>query len=274
MKIAIQGIEASFHHEAAVHYFGSNIEIFPCLTFEHVIQAVENEVCNFGLMAIENTLAGSLLPNYMLLLDSSAEVIGETYLRISQNLMALPGTLLTDLHTVHSHPVALQQCKPFLQNYPQIVLKVEDDTSLCAKEIAELSLKNRAAIASKHAAKHFGLEILAPDIQTHTNNITRFLAIRKKSFTNTSTGNKASLSFSLLHKVGSLAEILTVLASCKLNLSKIQSFPIIENPTEYRFFIDVEFVSANDLAIGLEAIKHRTENLKTLGIYTKSNQIN
>jgi prephenate dehydratase len=272
-RIAIQGVEGSFHQVAAQQFFGE-VEIIPCSTFRELIDAVENDKdCDAGMMAIENSIAGSILPNYNLLHASDLTIVGEVYLPISQNLLVNPGVKLEDIREVHSHTMALQQSYDFLDKYDWKLVEAED-TALSAKRVHESGSKHTAAIASKLAAELFGLEVLAPDIQTEKQNYTRFLALVRSGEAKTPEGaNKASVSFHTDHSRGSLARVLTQIADAGINLSKLQSFPIPGSNFNYNFHADMEFESMAEFEDVLERIRPLTNSLRVYGVYVNGNNL-
>lgn len=268
-KIAIQGYEGCFHQEAAQAYFQEEIEILPCATFSKVIQTVHDKACDFGIMAIENTIAGSILPNYNLLLESDLGIIGEIHLQINQQLMVNKGVKLGDIIEVQSHYMALHQCTPFLEQYPWKQISSED-TALSAKFIKTENSRNIAAIASKTAAKIYDLEIVGENIQAEKHNYTRFLILRKKEDIRLSNqANKASISFETYHQKGNLVAVLNVIADSGINLSKLQSISIAGTDFLYRFLADLEYDNQEALKNALEKIKNLSKNIKVLGIYKK-----
>lgn len=271
-KIAIQGYQGAFHEIATRFYYKDKpVEIIPADTFDELVATIEKgEKASSGLMAIENTLAGSLMYNYQLLSNSDLTIVGEVYLRIKQNLMVLPGQKIEDIEEVHSHPVALVQCKEYFKQYPHIRLVEMTDTALSAKIIREGGLKNRGAVASRLAADMYNLDILAASIETNKENFTRFLVLQPKE-TSQALENveKVSLSFSALHEVGSLYKVLAVLAAYNVNLTKIQSAPIIGKQWEYMFFVDFAVDGNLDWSQAIGAIRPLTNNLKILGAYPK-----
>ena len=271
-KIAIQGIKGSFHHQVAQEYFDVDFLLDECLSFEDLVDSLLQDKSELAVMAIENSIAGAIIPNYALIDKNNLEIIGEYYLDIHQNLMALSGQNIDDILEVHSHPMALLQCMEFLKKYPQIKLVEDKDTAETARRIHEKQLKNIAAIASKTASEMYDLEILAPEIQTVNNNMTRFVIISKNKIANQNHEiNKASLKFELDHKRGSLAAILNVMSDCKLNLTKIQSLPKIETPWKYSFFVDVTFDNYTDFEKAKSIIAIMAEYFKVLGEYKKKN---
>ncbi len=271
-RIAIQGGYGAFHEIAAYKYFKDNsIEIVPRNTFKDLFTALKKGKVDYGITAIENSLAGSILPNYSLLLESNMKVIGEIFLRIRQNLIALPSQKLTDIKEVYSHPMAILQCQQFFEDYPEIKLIDSMDTALSAQKIAEEKLTGIAAIASKLAAEKFGLEIIAAEIETNKNNYTRFLILEDKNGSgfNDKNVNKASISFALAHKIGSLSKILSIFSYHEINLSKIQSMPLIDHDWEYQFYIDVEFDNYEMYLQALSSVSPFTSNIHILGEYYK-----
>ena len=269
ITVAIQGIKGSFHHQVAQEYFYKDTNLDECLSFDELIDSVLKNKSTKAVMAIENSIAGAIISNYALIDKNNLIIIGEYYLAIHQNLMALNGQKIYDIQEVHSHPMALLQCMEFLKKYPNIKLVEDNDTAETARRIHKNQLTGIAAIASKTASEMYDLEILAPEIQTVNNNMTRFVIISKNTETNkTSIIDKASLKFELDHKRGSLAAILNVMSDCKLNLTKIQSLPKIETPWKYSFFVDVTFDDYNDFLKAKSIIEIMAEYFKVLGVYT------
>ena len=246
-KVAIQGIKGSFHHQVALEYFHQDVDVVECMSFEELVDSMLTGKSNQAVMAIENSIAGSIIPNYALIDKNNLHVIGEYYMDIHQNLMALKGQKLEDILEVHSHPMALLQCMEFLKKMPNIKVVEDKDTAETARRINQQQLKGIASIASKTASKMYYLEIVAPEIQTINNNMTRFVILNKEnSIVPKQEINKASLKFELDHKRGSLAAVLNVMSDCKLSLTKIQSLPKIETPWKYSFFVDVTFDDYKD----------------------------
>ncbi|MFA9189806.1 prephenate dehydratase [Flavobacterium sp. FZUC8N2.13] len=267
-KIAIQGIVGSFHHQVAQEYYNQDVVVDECLSFDELVDSLLSGKSAQAVMAIENSIAGPIIPNYALIDKNDLHIIGEHYLRIHQNLMALKGQSIADIKEVYSHPMALLQCMDFLKQYPHIKLVEDKDTAETARRIQENQLKGVAAIASKVAAEMYGLEILAPEIQTIKNNMTRFVIINKEnSFVPENEINRASLKFELDHKRGSLAAVLNVMSDCKMNLTKIQSLPKIETPWKYSFFVDVTFEKYEDYAKAKSLLAIMAEYFKVLGEY-------
>jgi len=266
--VAIQGIKGSFHHEVAQNYFSSETEVVECLSFDSTIDALLKDKTDNVVMALENSIAGSIIPNYALIDNHNLKVIGEYYLDIQHNLLALNNQNIKDIKEVHSHPMALLQCKTFFRNYPHIKLVESKDTAEVAKKITEQNLYGIAAIASMNAAQLYGLNVLAEQIQTIKHNETRFVIVKRdQSKINANTINKASLKFELNHKRGSLATILNVMSDCKLNLTKIQSLPKIETPWKYAFFVDVTFDDYTAYNKAVSIIRLMAESFKILGEY-------
>jgi prephenate dehydratase len=267
-KISIQGYEGSFHQVAARQFFGKNVEVIPCATFRDVVKiASAKKESDGGMMAIENSIAGSILPNYNLLQKSSLSVTGEVYLQIKQNLLVNRGVTLDDIREVHSHTMALQQCYDFLDKYKWKLVET-DDTALSAKHIHQHKSKHIAAIASKLAAELFDLDVIAPSIQTMKNNYTRFLVLeREDTIHPIPDADKASVNFHTDHSRGSLAKVLTRIAEGGINLSKLQSFPIPGSDFKYSFHADMEFDSVDRFESIMKEIKPLTEELRIYGIY-------
>lgn len=268
VRIAIQGIKGSFHHQVAQEYYYQNIEVDECLSFEEVVDSLLSGKSSQAVMAIENSIAGPIIPNYALIDKNNLHIIGEHYLDIHQNLMALKGQKIEDILEVHSHPMALLQCMEYLKKFPNIKLVEDKDTAETARRIQERQLKGIAAIASVTASEMYHLEILSPEIQTINNNMTRFVIIKKENdFVTREEINRASIKFELDHKRGSLAAVLNVMSDCKLNLTKIQSLPKIETPWKYSFFVDVTFEKYEDYAKAKSLLEIMAEYFKVLGEY-------
>lgn len=272
-RIAIQGIKGSNHHQVALEYFDGPIELVECMSFDRVVEHLLNNTADKGVMAIENSIAGSILPNYTLIYQNNLHIIGEHYLNIHHNLMVLNGQGLSDITEVHSHPMALLQCKEFFKSQPHIKLVEDADTAETAKRISDNSLKGIAAIAPKMAAQLYRLEIIAPEIQTIQNNATRFIIIKKQNKELPREEiNKASIRFLTDHKRGSLATVLNVMSDCNLNLTKIQSLPIIETPWKYAFFVDVTFEDYGHFEKAKALLSIMSEDFKVLGEYKNARQ--
>jgi prephenate dehydratase len=272
-KVAIQGASGSFHELAARKYFHSAIQCVECVTFKNVFDSVINGDTDFGITAIENTVAGTILPNYAMLRDSGVEVIGEVYLHIQQNLITLKGKTIEDIKEVHSHPMAILQCHAFFEQYPHIRLVQADDTAAVARKISEEQLEHIGAIAGTHVAEIYNLQLLAQAIETHKKNFTRFLVIKKpgNGSLNTLPGNadKATICFTVIHEKGSLAKVLTQLAQYNINLTKIQSMPIVGKEWQYYIHIDMEFDDYSNYQNALAGIKPLLNEIKILGEYNR-----
>lgn len=270
IRVAIQGIATSFHEVAAMTYFGetANIETVECLSFYDLCESLEHGESNYAVMAIENSIAGSILPNYFLLQSYHFSIIGELYLPIHMHLLALPGVKREDIKCIESHPMAIRQCAEFIYAIPGIEVRESDDTALSAKRVKELKLKDTAAIANEFAAKKYGLQILEKRIETHKKNFTRFLVLSKRTNGKVES-NKASLSFEVAHEVGSLAETLMTFKTNNINLTKIQSIPIIGKPSEYSIHIDVEWKKRKNYDDAMYEVLRRVKNLNVLGEYKK-----
>ena len=267
-KIAIQGIKGSFHHQVANEYFAESLELDECMSFDSLVQSLVGNKTQKAVMALENSIAGSIIPNYALIDRNNLHIIGEYYLDIHMNLMVLPGQKMEDIKEVHSHPIALLQCGEFFKKYPQIKLVESDDTAETAQRIQENQLKNIAAVASPIAAELFGLDILASGIHTIKSNKTRFVILKTQNKVLPKEEiNKASIKFELDDTPGSLATILNVMNNCKLNLTKIQSMPIIESPFQYSFFVDVVFEKYKHYEKAKSILELMTTHFKVLGEY-------
>jgi prephenate dehydratase len=270
IKVAIQGIAASFHEVAALTYFKDQaIETVECLSFHQLCESLKNGSSDYAVMAIENSIAGSILQNYFLLQEYHFTIIGELYLPIRMNLLALPGTKLSDIKTVESHPMAIRQCSEFLNGLIGVEIRESDDTALSAKRVKEFKLKNTAAIANEFAAKKFGLEIIEKRIETNKKNFTRFLLLSKK-VDKTIESNKATLCFEVSNEVGSLADALMTFKNHDINLSKIQSIPIIGKPNEYSIHIDVEWKRRKQYDTAMKEVIRQVKNLNVLGEYKRA----
>lgn len=267
-KIAIQGVRGAFHEIAARQFFGEDIAVTPALYFDELARMTAAGEVDGAVMAIENSIAGSILGNYALLRTHGLGICGEVYLRIQQNLMALPDVGLAELQEVQSHPMALAQCREFFLAYPHIRLVESVDTAESAARISREQLRHTAAIGSTLAAERYGLRILAPAIETYPQNFTRFLALQKSRSTWHANGHnalgKASVCFTLPHQPGSLSQVLSELAHQGVNLTKIQSAPLLGRPGEYRFFVDF---TAENLAPALSALPFVTREFELLGAY-------
>ena len=276
-RVTIQGVKGCFHDAAARAYFaGEDIDVVPCATFSSMFDCLKADSSLIGAMAIENTIAGSLLQNHELLRQSNLTVIGEYKMRISHVLCALPGQTIDQLTEVNSHPMALMQCERFLQSHPNLKMVEKNDTAGSAEEIARLGLRGHAAICGKLAAELYGLQVLEEGIETNKRNFTRFLILADpvvaSDLTQGAKKDKASLVFTLPHTQGSLAKLLTIFSFYDINLSKIQSIPIIGREWEYRFFINLTFDDYTRYRQSVEAVKPLITDFKILGEYAHFNQ--
>lgn len=275
-RITIQGIAGCFHDAAARLFFGNeDIETVPCATFNEMFELMAADASLLGIMAIENTIAGSLLPNHELLRKSNLEIIGEQRMRISHVLCALPGQRLNQLSEVNSHPMALMQCEQYLLRHPNLKMIEAFDTAGAAKEISERKLTGHAAVCGEFAANLYGLEILEKGIETNKRNFTRFLVIAdplvaKEYKPREESLDKASVEFTLPHTQGALSKVLTILSFYDMNLSKIQSLPVIGREWEYRFYIDLTFNSFVRYRQAIDAVRPLTNDLKILGEYKEN----
>ena len=267
-KIGIQGIKGSFHHLVAMNYYHEDIEVLEHSSFQELAQKLASEESDEAVMAIENSIAGSILPNYALIDEYNLSVVGEHYTPVNMNLMALEGQKIEDIKKVYSHPMALLQCKEFFKKHPHIKLIEDTDTADAAKRISEEGKLKVAAVASPAAARMYGLEIMAREIHTIKSNATRFLVLgRERQKPNGEKLDKASLKFDLKSERGSLVSILNIIRDCYLDMTKIQSLPVIDEPWKYSFFIDVIFERYEDLEKAIDVLRLMTEELKILGIY-------
>ena len=274
-RVAIQGFEGSYHDIATRLFFkDEETELICCETFDEVFATLASDNNAIALVAIENTIAGSLLHNYELLRNSGMVIVGEQKLRIAHCVCCLPDEGWDDLHEVHSHPVALAQCEAFLQRHPQLKAVQAEDTALSAKEIKEKQLRGHAAICSTHAAKLYGMRILQENIETNKHNFTRFLVVADRwrndelsIDTISRQANKANIVFSLPHEEGSLSAILSIFSFYRINLTKIQSLPIIGREWEYLFYIDVTFNDYTRFHQSINAVRPLTKEFAILGEY-------
>ena len=256
-KIAIQGVKASFHEEAALKYFGEDIETIECDSFKKTCEILKQGKADYVVMAIENSIAGSILPNYNLLRDYRFHIVG---------------VKISDIKFVESHPIAIRQCDEFLSEYPEWTVKEGMDTAACAKGIAENKLTNTAAVASLLAAKLYGLEVLERRIETNKKNATRFLILANEVI-EVKNANKASLSFQTGNTVGALATILQCFAEQNVNLSKIQSMPVVGRRNEYDFYVDVEWKKQSDYDAAIRKVLKHSVNFNIMGEYVKNERV-
>ncbi|AXP81225.1 P-protein [Mariniflexile rhizosphaerae] len=266
--VAIQGVKGSFHHIVSQQFFDKPVDAIECLTFDQVVDSLITKESDAAIMALENSIAGSIIPNYALINKFGLHIVGEHYLDIQHNLMALPNQNIKEIKEVYSHPMALLQCMEFFKLHPHIKLVEDKDTAEVAQRIQEKQLKGVGAIASAVAAEIFELDILAHSIQTIRHNETRFVIVKRtNSEVPENQINKASVKFEADHKRGSLAAILNVMSDCKLNLTKIQSLPIVETPWKYAFFVDVTFETYSEFKKAKSIIEIMAQGFKVLGEY-------
>lgn len=279
LRIGIQGVRASFHDAAARTFFHDELELNECASFRELCQVLVDGKTDLNIMAIENSIAGSILPNYSLLEKFKLRVIGEVYLRIEMNLMALPGQSLQDIHSVQSHAMALFQCEDFLAEHPWMRVLEAADTAESAKEIQAKNLKGHAAIASRLAAEVYGLEILGAGIETNKQNYTRFLVVSRSEesgrlapfkLDHRGSANKASLRFEVPHEGGSLLSVLKVFHENHINMTKLQSVPLLGRPYQYSFHVDIEWQDRNDYDSAMMALQGVAMNIFNFGEYEKS----
>lgn len=270
LPVAIQGFDGSFHQLAVRHFFGDQTPVLFCSTFRDLVKVAADPLrTSAAIMAIENSIAGSILPNYNLLHRSGLEIAGEIYLQINQHLLVCQGTSVTDIKEVHSHPMALQQCLDYLGNYDWRLVETED-TGLSAKQLSQDKSRDKAVIAGRLAAELFDLKVLAKNIHTQKSNYTRFLVLaRPQDITAVESANKASVNFQTDHTKGSLARVLNVIAQHGINLSKLQSFPIPDEEWHYAFHADMEFETADAFHSLVKELSGVTKYLKVYGIYQK-----
>jgi prephenate dehydratase len=271
-RVAIQGIKASFHEEAAFKFFGEDIETVECNSFKETFQKLAKGEADYVVMAIENSIAGSLLPNYSLLREYNFPVIGEVYLPIKLHLMALPGVKFEDIKTVTSHPIAIRQCGDFLDEFPKIKVVESSDTAACAKKIRDEQLTDTAAIANNLAAKLYGLTVLERSIESNKKNYTRFLILTDKQV-DIKNPNKASLCFQVTNDAGSLVKVLNILAELDINMSKVQSMPVLGRRNEYNFYVDIEWNKAENYDDAIRRIVKHTINFSIMGEYVKNDAV-
>jgi prephenate dehydratase len=268
-RVAIQGIRASFHEEAAFLYFGENIHTLECNSFKQTFEALQQGEADYVVMAIENSIAGSILPNYSLLLHYGFPVIGEIYLPIQLHLMALPGVKFEDVKYVTSHPIAIRQCVDFFDEYPHLNIVESNDTAACAKRIRDQQLTDTVAIANTLAARLYGLDVLERRIESNKKNFTRFLILTHHENVVKKQPNKASLCFQVSNKVGSLAKVLNIFAEEGINMSKIQSMPVLGKRNEYNFYVDIEWEDSKHYDTAIRKILKYTQNFNILGEYER-----
>ena len=271
-RVAIQGIRASFHEEAAFKFFGTDIEAIECDSFKQTCEVLKDKKADYVVMAIENSIAGSLLPNYTLLREYNFSIVGEVYLAIQLHLLALPGVKFKDIKYVQSHPIAIRQCSDFFDEFPNLQVIESSDTAACAKKIREENLTDTAAIANHLAAKLYDLQVMERRIESNKKNFTRFLILADKPIGNTE-ANKASLSFQVGNSVGSLAEVMNIFSEYKINLSKIQSMPVLGKRNEYNFYVDIEWKNQSDYDSAIRKALKYTINFTIMGEYQKNDKV-
>ena len=273
IRVAIQGIKASFHEEAAFKFFGKDIDTIECNSFKHTCEALEKNDADFVVMAIENSIAGSLLPNYTLIRDYNFAIAGEVYLPIQLHLMALPGVKFEDVKYVTSHPIAIRQCIDFIDEYPHLQVVESTDTAACAKKIRDEELKDTVAIANTLAAELYGLNIIERRIESNKKNYTRFLILKRDKSEDEKTINKASICFQVSNHVGALSKVLNIFAENEVNLTKIQSMPVLGKRNEYYFYVDLEWKNMENYdTVVRKAIKY-TANFNIMGEYLKNDKV-
>jgi len=270
-KVAIFGTAGSFHYLAAKAYYGEDADLLECYTFMRCCEALKKVEAKYGVLAIENSLAGSILPNYNLINQYGLKIIGEQYLKIELNLLVLKGVKISDIEFVHSHPMALAQCSVFLNQYPHIKMVEQGDTASCVKNISDKNLRNTAAVANQYASKLYNVPVLFKGIENNKHNYTRFFILTKGDETPANT-DKASICFRLKHKVGSLSDVLNIIKEENLNLSKIQSVPVLGEPGQYFFHLDVEWKKNHHdhLKKAVAQIDETTDDFSVLGEYVKA----
>lgn len=272
-RVAIQGIKASFHEEAAFKFFGDDIDTIECSSFKQTFDKLQAKEADYVIMAIENSIAGSILPNYTLLMNYNFPVVGEVYLPIQLHLLAYPGVKFEDVKVVTSHPMALRQCLDFFDDYPQIKLVEGTDTAACAKRVRDEKLTDTVAIANALAAKLYGLEVLERRIESSRSNYTRFLILTDNEYGQKIKANKASLCFQVGNQVGSLAKVLNILAENDVNMSKIQSMPVLGKRNEYNFYLDVEWEKQENYDQAIRQVLKHAHNFNILGEYIKNDTV-
>ena len=268
-KVAIFGTAASYHDLAAQKFYGQEVDIVECFTFRQCCEMLKNNDTDYAVMAIENSLAGSILSNYNLIDEYRLRIIGEQYLKIELNLVALEGVKMEDIEYIHSHPMALAQCSNFLIKYPHIKIIEEGDTASCVKNIRNKNLKNTAAVANQLASVVYNVPVLFSNIENNQQNFTRFIVLSKGD-SKPENPNKASICFRLKHEVGSLADVLSVLKKNGISLSKIKSVPVFGEPKEYSFHADLEWQDYGNFQKGIKKIMNSTSTLSVLGEYIKA----
>lgn len=271
-RVAIQGIKASFHEEAAFRFFGKDIETVECNSFKQTCDVLQQKQADYVVMAIENSIAGSLLPNYTLLRDYHFPIIGEVYLPIQLHLLALPGVKFEDIKFVQSHPIAIRQCIDFFDEFPHLQIIESTDTAACAKQIRDENLTDTVAIANTLAADLYELEVLERRIESNKKNYTRFLILSDKD-REIKNADKASLSFQVGNEVGSLSKVLNIFAEQNVNLTKIQSMPVLGRRNEYNFYVDLEWNNQAEYDASIKKVLKHTINFTIMGEYKKNDKV-
>ncbi len=272
-RVAIQGIKASFHEEAAFKFFGRDIETIECNSFKQTCDALENNQADYVIMAIENSIAGSLLPNYTLIREYGFAVVGEVYLSIQLHLLALPGVKFEDIKTATSHPIAIRQCVDFFDEFPNIQVVEGSDTAACAKKIKDEQLKDTVAIANTLAAETYGLQVLERRIESNKKNYTRFLILKKDKLELVKGANKAAIVFQVGHYAGALSQVLQIFANNHVNLTKIQSMPVLGRRNEYHFYIDLEWKNVENYEAAIRQALKITTNFNIMGEFVKNDKV-
>ncbi len=272
-KVAIQGIKASFHEEAAFKFFGRDIETIECTSFKETCDTLMRGQSDYVIMAIENSIAGSLLPNYTLIREYNFDVCGEVYLPIQLHLMALPGVKFEDIKFATSHPIAIRQCVDFFYDFPHIQVIESSDTAACAKKIKEEQLKDTVAIANTLAAELYGLNIIERRIESNKKNFTRFLVLKNNKTEEVKEINKASICFQVGNHVGALSKVLHIFAELNVNLTKIQSMPVLGKRNEYYFYVDMEWNNMESYDSAIRKVLKYTVNFNIMGEYIKNDKV-
>lgn len=273
VRVAIQGIKASFHEEAAFKFFGKDIQTIECNSFKLTCESLESGESDFVVMAIENSIAGSLLPNYTLIREYNFAIVGEVYLPIQLHLMALPGVKFEDVKFATSHPIAIRQCVDFLDDFPNIQVIESNDTAACAKRIKDEQLKDTVAIANALAAELYGLNIIERRIESNKKNFTRFLILKKDKTEDLGDINKASICFQVGNHVGALSKVLNIFAEQQVNLTKIQSMPVLGKRNEYYFYVDMEWKNMEDYDKAIRQALKFTVNFNIMGEYLRNDKV-
>jgi prephenate dehydratase len=273
IRVAIQGIKASFHEEAAFKFFGKNIQAIECKSFKQTCEVLEAKEADYVVMAIENSIAGSLLPNYTLIREYNFAVVGEVYLPIQLHLMALPGVKLEDVKFVTSHPIAIRQCIEFFDDYPHLNIVESSDTAACAKKISDDQLTDTVAVANSLAAELYGLNIIERRIESNKKNYTRFLILQNDKTEDLAPVNKSSIVFQTGNQVGALSKVLNIFADHEVNLSKIQSMPVLGKRNEYYFYVDLEWSEQEKYDTAIRKALKYTVNFNIMGEYQKNDKV-